>query len=92
MPCFKPPWARLFAVEAGTGEIAWEVPLGINELLPEGKQKVGSPSVGGPMATAGGLIFIGATRDRRFRAFDTRTGAELWSVKFDYNVEAVPMT
>ncbi len=92
LPCFKPPWARLFAVEASTGEIAWEVPLGINEILPEGKQQVGSPSVGGPIVTAGGLTFIGATRDRRFRAFDTRTGAELWSVKFDYNVEAVPMT
>ena len=92
LPCFKPPWARLFAVEASTGEIAWEVPLGINEILPEGKQQVGSPSVRGPMVTAGGLTFIGATRDRRFRAFDTRTGAELWSVKFDYNVEAVPMT
>ena len=44
------------------------------------------------MVTASGLTFIGATGDRRFRAFDTRTGAELWSVKFDYNVEAVPMT
>ena len=64
VPCFKPPWARLFAVNASTGEIAWEVPLGINELLPEGKQRVGSPGVGGPMVTAGGLTFIGATNDR----------------------------
>ena len=54
LPCCKPPWARLFAVEASTGEIAWEVPLGINELLPEGKQKVGSHGVGGPMVTASG--------------------------------------
>ena len=92
VPCFKPPWARLFAVEAATGEIAWEVPLGLNELLPEGKQNVGSPSVGGPMATAGGLTFIGATKDRRFRAFESRTGKEVWSVVFDYNVEAIPMT
>ena len=92
VPCFKPPWARLFAVNAGTGEIAWEVPLGINRLLPEGKQRVGSHGVGGPMATAGGLTFIGATSDRMFRAFNSRTGAELWSVVFDYNVEAVPMT
>ena len=44
------------------------------------------------MATAGGLTFIGATRDRRFRAFESRTGTELWSVAFDYNVEAIPMT
>ncbi len=92
LPCFKPPWARLFAVNAGTGEIAWEVPLGINELLPEGRQRVGTPSVGGPIATAGGLVFIGATTDRRFRAFDSRTGEELWSPAFDYNVTAVPIT
>ena len=83
VPCFKPPWARLFAIDASAGEIAWEVPLGINELLPEGQQKVGSPAVGGPMATAAGLTFIGATADRRFRAFDSRTGAELWSTAFD---------
>ena len=92
LPCFKPPWARLFAVNASTGEIAWEAPLGINELLPEGKQRVGSPSVGGPIVTAGGLVFIGATTDRLFRAFDSRTGEELWSAAFDYNVRAVPMT
>lgn len=90
--CLKPPWAKLLAVEVSTGEIVWEVPLGIEELLPEGKQKVGSHGVGGPMVTASGLTFIGATGDRRFRAFDTRTGTELWSVGFDYNVEAVPMT
>ena len=92
LPCFKPPWARLFAVNAHTGDIAWEVPLGIEELLPEGKRNVGSRSEGGPIVTAGGLVFIGATDDRRFRAFDSRTGEELWSVRFDFNVRAVPMT
>ena len=92
LPCFKPPWARLVAVEAATGEIAWEVPLGIDELLPEGRQRVGSRNVGGAIATGGGLVFIGATVDRRFRAFDSRTGEELWAVAFDYNVEAVPIT
>ena len=92
LPCFKPPWARLVAVEAATGDIAWEVPLGISELLPEGKQRVGSRNVGGPIVTAGGLVFVGATLDRRFRAFDSRTGEELWSAAFDYNVEAVPIT
>ncbi len=92
LPCFKPPWARLFAVNAHTGDIAWEVPLGIEELLPEGKQQVGSRSEGGPIVTAGGLVFIGATDDRRFRAFDSRTGDELWSVAFDFNVRAIPMT
>ena len=92
LPCFAPPWARLFAVDVQSGEIAWEVPLGIDERLPAGRRRVGSRGVGGPMATAAGLTFIGATGDRRFRAFDSRTGEELWSVAFDYNVEAVPMT
>ena len=92
VPCFKPPWARLYAVDVDTGEIVWETPLGINAALPVGKRQVGSPGVGGPMVTAGGLTFVGATRDRMFRAFDTRTGEQLWSVTFDYHVEAVPMT
>ena len=92
LPCYKPPWARLVAVHAASGEIAWEVPLGINELLPEGRQRVGTPTVGGAIVTAGGLVFIGATTDRMFRAFDSRTGEELWSAAFDYNVEAVPIT
>ena len=92
LPCFKPPWARLFAVNASTGEIAWEVPLGINELLPETKQNVGSADEGGPIVTAGGLVFIGATADQRFRAFDSRSGRQLWSTELDYNVSAIPMT
>ena len=92
LPCYKPPWARLYAVHAASGDIAWEVPLGINPLLPEDKQRVGSPSVGGGIVTAGGLVFIGATTDRMFRAFDSRTGEELWAAAFDYNVEAVPIT
>jgi len=90
--CLKPPWARLIAVNANTGEIAWQTPLGVNENLPEGKRNVGAPGSGGAIATAGGLVFIGATTDNRFRAFDSRTGKELWSVKLDYNITAVPMT
>jgi quinoprotein glucose dehydrogenase len=91
-PCFRPPWASLMAVNAATGDFVWRVPLGLNENMPEGKQNVGSPGFGGPMVTAGGLVFIGATRDRRFRAFDSKTGKELWSVRLDYNVTAIPMT
>ncbi len=68
------------------------MPLGINETLPPGKQNVGSPGAGGPIVTAGGLLFIGATNDGRFRAFESKTGKELWSAKLDYNVTAVPMT
>jgi quinoprotein glucose dehydrogenase len=92
LPCFRPPWASLMAVNAATGEFVWRVPLGLNENMPAGKQNVGSPGFGGPMVTAGGLVFIGATRDRRFRAFDSKTGKELWSVRLDYNVTAIPMT
>jgi len=92
LPCFRPPWASLMAVNASTGEFAWRVPLGVNDNMPEGKKNVGSPGYGGPIVTKGGLVFIGATRDRMFRAFDSRTGKELWSTRFDYNVTAVPIT
>jgi len=92
LPCFRPPWASLMAVNAATGEFAWRVPLGVNDSMPEGKKNVGSPGYGGPMVTAGGLVFIGATRDKRFRAFDSKTGKELWTIQLDYNVTAVPMT
>jgi glucose dehydrogenase len=93
LPCFKPPWERLFAVNANTGDIAWQVPLGITEGLPEGKQNTGrSGAFAGPIATAGGLVFIGATGDNRFRAFDSKTGKELWSTKLNYTATAVPIT
>jgi glucose dehydrogenase len=91
-PCQKPPWGRLIAVNANTGEFAWSVPLGITEELPEGKQKTGRMNLGGPIATAGGLVFIGASNDRRFRAFDSKTGKELWVAKLDYSAISVPMT
>ena len=78
LPCQRPPWGRLVAVNANTGEIAWETPLGLTEALPEGKQLTGNSGSAGPTATAGGLVFVGATTDRRFRAFDSKTGKELW--------------
>ena len=93
LPCVKPPWERLFAVNANTGEIAWQVPLGITEGLPEAKQNTGRPGAfAGPIATAGGLVFIGATSDNRFRAFDSKTGKELWATKLDYAATAVPIS
>jgi glucose dehydrogenase len=91
-PCQKPPWGRLIAVNAATGEFAWQVPLGITDDLPEGKRNTGRNNMGGPIATAGGLVFIGATNDRRFRAFDSKTGKELWTYKLDYSAHAVPIT
>ena len=92
LPCFKPPWGRLIAVNAATGDFAWQVPLGITESLPEGKQNTGSTNTAGPIVTAGGLVFIGSTSDNRFRAFDSKTGKELWVTKLDYTATAVPMT
>jgi glucose dehydrogenase len=91
-PCHRPPWATLTAIDANAGEIVWSVPLGIDSTMPEGKRRVGSPGYGGPMVTAGGLVFIGATGDRRLRAFDAASGAELWSYETPYNVTAIPMT
>ena len=91
-PCQKPPWARLTAVNANTGDIAWQVPLGLVEGLPEGKQNAGSAGSAGPTVTAGGLVFIGATNDSRLRAFDAKTGRELWAAKLARTANANPMT
>lgn len=78
-PCQQPPWGELTAVNANTGEIAWKVPLGsYPELDKLGIPKTGVRNVGGSMVTAGGLVFIGATEDHKFRAFDSRTGKQLW--------------
>jgi quinoprotein glucose dehydrogenase len=92
LPCQRPPWGRLVAVNANTGEIAWESPLGLTEALPEGKQLTGNSGSAGPTVTAGGVVFVGATSDRRLRAFDARTGTELWAARLDAQVNANPMT
>jgi glucose dehydrogenase len=91
-PCQKPPWGRLTAVNAATGEFAWQVRLGVTDELPQGKRNTGRIGFGGPIVTAGGLVFIGATNDKRFRAFDSRTGKLLWETKLDHSAIAVPMT
>ena len=92
MMCQQPPWGNLTAVNVSTGEIAWRVTLGVSDQAPAGKQDTGRPSNGGPILTAGGVTFIGGTDDERFRAFDTRTGKELWTYKLDYSAHATPMT
>ncbi len=92
LPCQRPPWGRLVAVNANTGEIAWANPLGLTDSLPEGKQLTGGSGSAGPTVTAGGLVFVGATNDRRFRAFDAKTGKELWATRLDAQVNANPMT
>src|SRR5262245_3957935 len=91
-PCQKPPWSGLWAVNANTGEIAWMTTLGVNEALPAGRQNVGGSGSAGPIVTAGGLVFIGATNDRRFRAFDSKTGKEVWAFKLDQTMNANPLT
>jgi quinoprotein glucose dehydrogenase len=91
-PCQRPPWGNLVAVNARTGEIAWRVPLGITDQLPAGRQRTGRLNMGGPITTASGLLFIGASNDRRFRAFDSRSGRELWVTTLDMSAHAVPMT
>jgi len=92
MMCQEPPWGTLNAVNVSTGEIAWRVPLGVSDQAPAGKQNTGRPSNGGPILTASGLTFIGGTDDARFRAFDTKTGKELWSYKLDHSAHATPFT
>jgi quinoprotein glucose dehydrogenase len=92
MYCQQPPWGQLTAVNVNTGEFAWRVPLGITESLPPEKQKTGRPGNGGTIATAGGLVFVGATDDARFRAFDAKNGSELWTFKLGGAAQATPST
>ena len=92
-PCWQPPWSRLTAVNVNTGEIAWQIPFGTVEGAPAG-MKTGAPNSqrGGPTTTAGGLIFIGGATDRYFRAYETKTGKELWSVKAEELIVGNPIT
>ena len=92
MMCQQPPWGNLTAIDVHTGEFAWRVPLGVTESLPPDKQNTGRPGNGGSIATAGGLVFVGATDDSRFRAFDAKTGKELWTVKLGAAAHATPST
>jgi quinoprotein glucose dehydrogenase len=93
LPCFKPPWGRLIAVDGNTGDILWASRLGISEDLPKGKQETGANNgSGGPIVTAGGLVFIGATSDRYFRAFDAKTGKILWQQQLDYAPLTIPIS
>lgn len=86
LPCTPPPFGALVAVNLATGGIQWNVPLGSFGGFP------GSPQLGGPIVTAGGLVFIGATPDKGFRAFDVETGRELWKADLPAGARATPMT
>jgi quinoprotein glucose dehydrogenase len=92
-PCQQPPWGELVAVNVNTGDVAWRVPLGSYEDLDaRGVPPTGTLNRGGPIATAGGLVFIAASQDARFRAFDARTGKVLWMTDLSENGRAVPIT
>ena len=95
VPCYAPPYGALVAVDVNRGEIAWTVPLGLNQSLAELGElglKTGTRNLGGNISTASGLVFIGAANDRRFRAFEARTGTELWSAELPASGHATPMT
>ncbi len=90
-PGVKPPWGTLNAIDLNKGEILWSVPLGFYpELIAKGLPSTGTQNLGGPAVTAGGLVFIGATRDKMFRAFDQETGDILWEHELPAGGNATP--
>lgn len=99
MPCIAPPWGELLAVSLDTGEVAWRVPFGTPKdmvpwlsWLPLERFNLGFPSAGGPIVTGSGLVFIGAAMDNYLRAYDAKTGAELWRHRLPAGAQATPMT
>ena len=94
LPCVPPPWGMLTAVDMNQGKIRWQVPLGSMQGFAPGHPAIppGSPSLGGPIVTAGGLIFIAGTFDPFIRAFDVKTGKELWKAHLPASGHATPMT
>jgi quinoprotein glucose dehydrogenase len=93
-PAVAPPWGTLSAIDLNTGDYAWQIPLGeYPELAEKGMKNTGTENYGGPVVTAGGLVFIGATNfDRKFHAFDKKTGALLWETTLPFGGNATPAT
>jgi quinoprotein glucose dehydrogenase len=94
VPCTPPPWGTLLAVDLDTGEKRWEVPFGTTRGLAPFPFwfEIGLPSMGGPLVTASGLVFIGAAMDGYLRALDIETGEELWKTHLPAGGQATPMT
>ncbi len=93
LPCQQPPWGALTAIDLDQGSFRWRSVLGVvDKLIARGLPPTGAPNLGGSLTTAGGLVFIGATNDSRFRAFDKDTGKQLWVTKLPASAHASPMT
>ena len=93
-PCNPPPWGTLSAIDLVSGKTLWESTLGTTRDQAPWPMwlKLGTPNLGGSIATAGGVVFIGATTDQFLRGFDARTGAEIWTERLPYTANATPMT
>jgi quinoprotein glucose dehydrogenase len=93
-PAVAPPWGTLNAINLNTGEYVWKIPFGeYPELAAKGQKNTGTENYGGPIVTAGGLLFIGATDfDKKFRAFDKSTGELLWEATLPFSGNATPAT
>jgi quinoprotein glucose dehydrogenase len=92
-PAVRPPWGTLNALDLNTGKYLWQRPLGeLPALTAQGLPPTGAENYGGPVVTAGGVIFIAATKDEKFRAFDAKTGAQLWETALPAGGYATPAT
>jgi quinoprotein glucose dehydrogenase len=90
-PVIKPPWGTLNAINLNTGEYEWAIPAGnIEELQEKNGPLTGATSSPGPIVTAGGLVFLGGTRDRKFQAFDKTTGKLLWEITLPGTASSTP--
>jgi quinoprotein glucose dehydrogenase len=96
MPCNPPPWGRLTAIDMRDGRVIWSSPLGTTaDIFPFSDLvlgKTGTPNLGGPIITAGGLVFVAAAMDDYLRAFDVRTGVELWRGRLPAGGQSTPIT
>ncbi len=92
LPCQKPPWGQLSAVNVESGELVWQIALGVSDSLPSANQNTGRPGRAGALVTASNLLFIAATDDNRFRALEATSGRQLWETQLDQRGNANPMT